>query len=330
MGGLLGLLLGTEGVALAFPEQTLSTDYYIASTRTGFDPSQYSFFEIVDRMMPLVESAIVDAGGSVNGSTYTLPPVALDGLSASGDNPRSRVHRASLNNQLGSGALTVELIGYLDAYLPSAPMAAIADGLEFDYSGIDRRLEVRDIAAYPNQPLEERCIVVKADDEPIALGVTWQEPRSLAGVNVVEGRMVYGGGYWQDPIVEAYLDGAWQAVNLANEFVPNPEQMFEIHELLFETSVQATGVRVRESAPHTGSCRGRLRGVRGVRCHRSGPGCAGRSSGNEFENRELPRFYHWHFRTGAGRPGLHAGTEIRCTNRNTGPSHKAALRQSLS
>jgi hypothetical protein len=252
MGGLLGLLLGTEGVALAFPEQTLSTDYYIASTRTGFDPSQYSFFEIVDRMMPLVESAIVDAGGSVNGSTYTLPPVALDGLSASGDNPRSRVHRASLNNQLGSGALTVELIGYLDAYLPSAPMAAIADGLEFDYSGIDRRLEVRDIAAYPNQPLEERCIVVKADDEPIALGVTWQEPRSLAGVNVVEGRMVYGGGYWQDPIVEAYLDGAWQAVNLANEFVPNPEQMFEIHELLFETSVQATGVRVRESAPHTG------------------------------------------------------------------------------
>lgn len=246
MGGLLGLLLGTDGVTNAFPERTLSTSYRIDSTRVGFDQATYSFAHIVDRMATLVELAVRDAGGETSPDLLTLPPTALDTLSWSTDNPLAAIHETSANNRMGPDEVSVELEGEVDPGWPSAPIGAIADGLEFDYSGRDRRLDVRDIGEYPSQEPAPRCVPLRSNDAATSIAVVFRRPVSLAGLRFVEGALGEGGGFWQNPVVEIRVDGSWLAAPLSRPFDPDPPTPYQIHELTFQAPTDAEGVRIRE------------------------------------------------------------------------------------
>lgn len=246
MGGLLGLLLGADGVSNAFPEQTLSTNYRIDSTRVGFDQPTYSFDHVVDRMATLVELAVRDAGGETSSDVLTLPPTALDTLSWSTDNPLAAIHETSANNQMAPDEVSVELEGEVDPGWPSAPIDAITDGLEFDYSGRDRRLDVRDISEYPSQEPAPRCVPLRSNDAAASVAVVFRSPVSLSGIRFVEGGLGEGGGFWQDPVVEIRMDGSWVDAPLSRPFDPEPAAPYQIHELTFQAPADADGVRIRE------------------------------------------------------------------------------------
>ncbi len=246
MGGLLGLILGIDGVLAAFPDQNLSLDYAISATRVGFQQPTYRFPEIADLMMPLVEKAVRDAGGSVSGTTLTLPPVALDELHWRSHNPLAQIHESSVNNRLGSSKVSIEIQGVVDPGFPSAPLGAIADGLEFDYSGVDRQIDVRDINEYPASEAAPLCVPVKGGDEAAGVSVSWEEAVALSGVRFVEGGLGEGGGYWQDPVVEIRVQSAWQLAPLQGTFEPDGDSPYQIHELKFDAPVEANGIRIRE------------------------------------------------------------------------------------
>ncbi|MCA9297792.1 MAG: ADP-ribosylglycohydrolase family protein, partial [Phycisphaerales bacterium] len=87
MGGLLGLMLGTDAVRDAFPGEILSDRYDIERTRDGLpdhlpgDPQAQDTFTLMsERMLPLVETIILDAGGLVDDDEgrWLLPPVHAD------------------------------------------------------------------------------------------------------------------------------------------------------------------------------------------------------------------------------------------------------------
>jgi len=246
MGGLLGLLNGTQYVRDAFPDRELSMSYYIGRSRVGFDPNVVDFEDIADRMLPLVTQAICEAGGSVReDGRYTLPGLDLDSVSAETHNPRVRVHLASMNNTEGvlprviiQGGVPEDPTGR-----QVAPDAALADGLEFDGSGGDRQLWVRyDFS--PGQPAEPHCAVRSGVDE-VVFTVTWAFPETLTAVSWVEGWSTAEGGWLEDLAVEVRIDGTWTAVALDGDYDPGRDLAFEIHTLPLASDVVGDGIRVR-------------------------------------------------------------------------------------
>lgn len=252
MGGLLGLLNGTEYLENAFPGQALSMEYFISRTRANFDPGIVSFEAIADRMLHLVELAIEEAGGSVTADgDYELPPVDVEMLDSAVDNPRSIVHGSSANNAAGT-APESDISGG-EPGDASADDAVLVDGLEFDFSGRDRQLWARNISEFEFEEPEVRCIERDVSEEDVVtLGVTWSKPLRLAGLRFVEGPGSDDGGWLEDPVIQAEVDGTWTTVATTADYVSRPEVAFEIHELSFTGVIEATGIRLRGAAGGSG------------------------------------------------------------------------------
>ncbi|MDD9967611.1 MAG: ADP-ribosylglycohydrolase family protein [Myxococcales bacterium] len=244
MGGLLGLLLGTDALRQAFPGQDLSTEYDIGRTRVGFDPDLVSMEEMADRMLSLVDGL---SGGAEGVSIPAFAP-DIDSLSSAAHNPLSRMHALSLNNASGSDPRVTVEGGEPAAWSP--PDAVLADGVEFDFSGRDRQLPVRPQWSYPHDDPEPLCIFrdVVEDAEVFMFEVAWEHAERLAGVQLVEGYADEDGGPMQVERVEVHLDGDWTEVALVGTHEPNETLAYELHVLTFATPQTTDGVRIRGRA----------------------------------------------------------------------------------
>ena len=262
MGGLLGLMLGTEALQASFPEQTLSDDYDIHRTRTGFKlPSAFdTFTAMAERMLPLVEAQLTNVGGRVDRDSgeFTLPRVDFDALDVSA-NPLTRLDASSVNNRLRRGGEIPQLAltGVDPAPLPlSAQPSHIADGVEFDFSGSDGHLPARGLAAMVTKKPPEPFFFIAPlapDAEEISVAVTWTTPVELAGVRFVEGAHFTDpagefplGGWFESVDADVRVDGEWVAVGSSPlDGPPQAGIAYEIVEWMLDAPTQATGVRIR-------------------------------------------------------------------------------------
>ena len=241
MAGLLGLLLGVEGVRAAFPDHELSLEYKIDRTRKGFSEPVVSMGAIANRLLTLVDKVVTEAGGSVEGDVYRIQRPNYDDLTAAGGNPLSREHLLSANNATGS-APAIRVQGG-KAGADSAPEKNLVDGLEFDYSGRDRQLYALEIDAYQEETPENIC-VRRDGAEPVSFEVEWTEPQLLEGLRFVEGAQGEDGGYFESVELSVRADGEWRTVEPATAYSPNTDRAFDIHELRFDEALTASGVRL--------------------------------------------------------------------------------------
>ena len=268
MGGLLGLMLGTEAIRAAFPGEDLSDAYDILRTRVGFEPPVCegdpprcvdTFTRMASRMIPVVEREVTAAGGHVNARTgaWTLPRVRYAWLSEE-DNPLWDLGRTSASNRLRREGRAAQVTWSGARQVISGPTGAggseVADGLEYDFSGEDLGLPVRGtIPMYFGFPgtLYSAVVLPAAGSDEIELTVTWDVPLELAGVRFIEGahdpgnrgRGSTGGFRTRSPAVLG-PDGwiALRGAPITGE--PNPSVSFEVVEWSLDAPVPATGVRL--------------------------------------------------------------------------------------
>lgn len=153
LGGLIGLLRGTDYVQAQFPGVELSDRYRIYRTRDNLpdhlpsDPAaEDTLTAMAKRMLPLVERTIVAAGGSVDGNTWRIPvpapapdPADVDSLARV--SPGSDLLRRSANHQMRQAGEEVEPSSSIPGVAiggGSADVSVLADGAESDFTGTER------------------------------------------------------------------------------------------------------------------------------------------------------------------------------------------------
>ena len=271
--GLLGLMLGTEAVADAFPDEALSDDYDILRTRVGFTPPHCpagsphcldTFMDMAERMIPLVEKEILAGGGSVDQEErlWSLPSVDYSSLGVK-DNPYTRLDMTSANNRLiRTGDIPrVDWSGI--SHVVSGPSGTqgseVSDGLEYDFSGVDRRLPVRGTLPmfFGLPPERYYALALPAiGTNRIEVSVTWRSPLELKGVRFVEGPHVFsilgiqGTGGLEALVAEVHTADGWVTIQgppVSGD--PSPSISYEVVEWIIDVPVTATGVRVQGMLP---------------------------------------------------------------------------------
>ncbi|MEL7372733.1 MAG: ADP-ribosylglycohydrolase family protein, partial [Myxococcota bacterium] len=244
MGGLLGLMLGTQAIRDAFPGRSLSTSYDITRTRTGFPRAIWTFEELADRMMTLAGLAATEAGGGVESNgDLSVPELTDAALQARDANPLNVLHASSVNNQTRVRLDVANAERFTD--IESSDFEVIADGLETDYSGRDRRINVRNILQFPFIPAEGLCTAMTSiPDATPTVTITWSTLYRLEGIRLIEGPKDANGGSFDAVEVQARVGNTWRPMTLTRPYSPSSTRAFEIHELRFDVPVEANGLRL--------------------------------------------------------------------------------------
>lgn len=237
MGGLLGLMHGERWVRdeiMRSAPQTMSSDYRIARTRVNFDPESMTFTEIANELLPLVEDAVMETGGSVSDGwlrNARVTPMELDVAA----NPHvvwlERGLLAHLRTQ--GAAVSITSTGTLSG----APLDFLRDPPDLDASGRDRDLQLRNEAELRARMATPHHVVVQASEEA-SVTLMWATPQRLEGVRLIEGPL---------PMhlvrIETHNAEGWQAAQ-TTPFIDNVGRAFEVHDLMLDAVVTADGLRI--------------------------------------------------------------------------------------
>lgn len=248
LGGLIGLLRGTDYIRDQFPGVDLADRYRIYRTRDDLpdyrptDPdAEDTLTAMADRMIPLVERAIVDAGGSVRGGTWRLPKTApapdpSNPRSLGAANPTYDLFQRSANRQvrLAGGSVTVSSSvpgSAIDG--GTADAKVLADGAETDFSGAERFQQPRYFTAAGNGGRATLTVgydrVVTADAVRIVTGPAGKG----AGLHDTRVQLRTPEGRWVDPAPGAFATAAVRGT------MPN-----QIVDVRFGRTTRLTGVRL--------------------------------------------------------------------------------------
>lgn len=233
MGGLLGLLYGYEALTAAFPGENLSDRYH--SHRTRPTMPDYLFFDLwaedtftamAERMLPLVDAAILQAGGSVAGDLWTLPtPSPQPPLTL---NPLEQTYRSSANNQVREAGGTIQIS--VEGESAASRTSGIADGLEFNFSGRERLRRIPGVY--------ER----DADAGEVVVSVVYDRVLNAQAIRLIEG--IAGGSALH---AEALIDGEWsplpEGTRLSDE--PDPAVPYQVFDFILPEPMTLSGIRVR-------------------------------------------------------------------------------------
>ncbi|MCC6675666.1 MAG: ADP-ribosylglycohydrolase family protein [Phycisphaerales bacterium] len=252
MGGLVAAMLGTAQLAAQFPGIALADTYDILRTRDGFPDrtpgiaGQDTLTMMAERMLPIVERRILDAGGRIDAArgVWLLPPAP--GGDALTQSPTWDEDRRSANNRVprAGGAVNAS---------SSLPPGAVPDGRgspspwyfanghEQDFRG----LEVIDdsIRAYYSSQGSP-----PPPDTPVTLTVTYDRPVEVSAIRFIEGDhfadALSSGGWFTSAAVQARIDGAWVVLPAAPSQPLDPARPFQIIDFVLSAPVWATGIRI--------------------------------------------------------------------------------------
>lgn len=237
MGGLLGLMMGYDTLVAQFPEQDIADRYHSWRTRDelpDYLPDDYqaedTFTLMAERMIPLVEMVIVDAGGMVEEGKWTLPERAAPDVRL---NPTQLLYLASNNNQMSLNSGEVTAVSSTD----SGNTAVLVDGIEFDFSG-------REIFILPS------TFEVDGEETAVTLEVTYSQPVTVSTIRLVEGR---GGGF-ETVTIELLIDNQWipAALNPDRTSELNPRAGYQLLDFVLEETQQVDGFRLIGTAAESG------------------------------------------------------------------------------
>ena len=238
MGGLLGLIYGYDQLALEFSEEVdFSERYNIYRTRDALpdylpedSDAEDTFTLMADRMLGLIDLAVVEGGGTVQDSVWLLPYEDEADVEL---NPLYGFMQGSANYTVQSdgGSVTAS------SSAGGSAISAIADGFEHDFSGAEWYGET------------EEYLSNYSDSATVS--VVYDRLVLVHTVRLIEGEL--GGGFTSAEI-EIQQDGSW--LSPAGDVLPlaliDADQGLQIIDFELLTPVEARGIRI------SGAVSGRL------------------------------------------------------------------------
>lgn len=233
MGGLLGLMMGSEALSQQFPGAVLSDRYRIYRTRENLpdylpdDPdAEDTFTMMAERMLPLVERTIIEGGGIVNGDSWILPPLPPDDPLDS--NPLEQEYRLSANNQVRLNGGTIET----HTSSGEGRTNVFADGWEHNFYGLEE--------------LQPSFINVQAQDSALTFEVIYDRPVEAHIIRFIEGNQDSEPAGFAVAKPEVLINGDWHALPPGFS-ISQPLDTgipFQIIDFRLPSSVMVTGVRI--------------------------------------------------------------------------------------
>ena len=238
MGGLLGLMYGTDELRAQFPGVNFSDRFAVYRTRDNLpdhlpnDPgAEDTFTAMAARMLPVIDRAVAEAGGRVDAANgrWVLPAAAPAAVAA---NPLWRLTTRSANYRVRADGGTVTA----SSSVAGSGLPAIADAAEHNFDG-------REVFG-PGVMFRAGSAVGSA-----TLDVTYDRPFDLRTVRLIEGgpgtSTGTAGGFASSATVQVRVDGQWVTpAGVTASEPPDPARPFQLVDFVLPAPVRATGVRV--------------------------------------------------------------------------------------
>lgn len=258
MAGLVGLMIGPDGVRAEFPGRTIHEGYWISRTRDnmpdyvpGPGNTEDTFTMMAQRMMPIVRRAVTEGGGlswvdaSLDGGArnmlVTAPAPRGSGVS---HNPVIWADGASWNaTRVRAGTpptATASLIGSVSGGRGSIDPSMVCNAIEGRWDGVE---EQDGAATYFTTTYAPGGGTV-----PLVLTLSYGTPVAARGLRLVEGEHFrdwqFGGWITSISIQAETTPGVWTPVHHTPSIVLDPLVPFETVDLSFAGVVEARAFRV--------------------------------------------------------------------------------------
>jgi hypothetical protein len=254
LGGLLGFMLGPQGVAAAFPGVTFSDRFNITRTRDALpdylpaDPAaEDTFTAMAARMLPIADAVIARSGGLVAPDRWLPAPPVPAALSAS-FNPTSGVR----SDDARSANLRVRRAGGLVSPSSSANGSppggqgatanpgAFADATEHNGAGIET-------------PDSQTPFFSTQGSSPpgglVTLTVTYDRPVTVRTIRFIEGDHFtaanQSGGWFTSLEAQVRVNGFWITPAIVSQTPLDPNVPFQIIDMQLAQDVTISGLRVQ-------------------------------------------------------------------------------------
>ncbi len=194
IGGLLGLYYGYNVLITdVFPQHgSFSDRYHVSHKRDALpdycpaDPgAEDTFAGMVDRMLPVIDRAVQEAGGSLGENSWTIPPYTDSGVVF---NPLYELTQRSANNHIHAQDGTIKVT----CSAKGNHLDAIVDGFELDYSGLEWFGRVQEF--------------VSATSDFVTLSVEYDRPVLVHTIRFIEAP---GVGGFSGAAVQIRSKGEW-------------------------------------------------------------------------------------------------------------------------
>lgn len=259
MGGLLGLMLGYDALRAQFPGQAFSDRFNIHRTRINLpdylpaDPEADDTLTLMaQRMLPLIDSAITTAGGSIDtqANCWRLPPSPL--CKPVEANAGQRARRQSANNRvrLDGGTVTVTSPGPSSPWGPvwvygHSDPANIASGRTADFAGLD--ITDTRLFFFSTQGSGHAAGTIET------LEVHYDRPVQAAVIRFIEGDhfgtpgsgSAPNGGWFDSVEVQVQVAGVWTTPAATQSQPLDAARPFQCIDFTLAAPVLVTGIRVR-------------------------------------------------------------------------------------
>ncbi|MFN0132820.1 MAG: ADP-ribosylglycohydrolase family protein [Phycisphaerales bacterium] len=252
LGGMIGLMLGTQALRDQFPGVTLSDRFNIYRTRVNLpdylpaDPAAEDTFTLMaQRAMPIIDATVIHAGGTISGGDWVLPPRVVAQRWAI--NPLQRDAQRSANWRVRAEG------GLVTAWASASPSVSVppwvfgvsspgvfANAFECDPAGTD----LQDVRKY--------FFSTQGSGQPAGsvqtLQVTYDREVTVTAVRFIEGDHPafpgITGGWFQSATVQLLIGGQWVAAAATPSVPLDPAVPFQMIDFTLAQPTQAHGVRI--------------------------------------------------------------------------------------
>jgi hypothetical protein len=230
LGGLLGLIYGYDRLVSQFPQVSSFSDRYnIYRTRDGLpdylpedSQAEDTFTLLSERMLPLIDMAVIEAGGSVQSDSWLLPQPVTASLD---ENPLYNLQQRSANQNLVEAGGTVTASSSVSGF----EIESIADGFEHDFSG--------------SEWFGNSSEFVSDVTDSAVLTVIYDRDVTIHTVRLIEG---YDQAGYSNIDVEINISDKWvkQSYHVDQGIMIDPEQPLQIIDLILDSPIEGYGIRL--------------------------------------------------------------------------------------
>ena len=250
MGGLIGLMLGADGVRDQFQGTVLSDRYWISRTRDGMndylpgDPDAEDLFSMLaQRQLSAVDISVRAEGGVANITGWLIPSQPLadpdfhNPISIEGNRSANFNSIEAGNPPTATSSLTDTPVSGAGSRYPSR----FVNGIECDPSGRDQ--------LFSNQSKYYWTRGGTPDLEgKITLQVQYSQPIEADTLRFIEGDHFDDGGWFDSIVFEVLSGGVWTQVNPTTSYLLDPAIPFQRIDCQLQVPMMIDGVRIRGRA----------------------------------------------------------------------------------
>ncbi|MHA7811906.1 MAG: ADP-ribosylglycohydrolase family protein [Phycisphaerales bacterium] len=249
MGGLIGLMLGADGVRASFPDAALSDRYWVSRTRDAMpdylpsDPDAEDLLSALSRrMLNRVDDTVRMNAGIANATSWLIPPQPEVELLH--DNPWYNECLRSANNiiRLAGGTVTASYTpNDAPANLDGSPSPGwFVNGREHEVDGVE-----------PSSNLSRYFWtrgVMPDQLGRVTLQAAYSAPVQVHTIRFIEGDHFADGGWFETLSAEARISGVWTPLSFTQSEPLDPHIPFQIIDLVLDDPVRADAIRISGTA----------------------------------------------------------------------------------